>query len=111
MNMQKKQEIIASLELAAQEIEQAQALFQNGELMHALKAIRQAKEYNERAVLALLGNCLNVVLSTAQSQDEQQREGCLPELRQLVYFSLAALCPRCRQQVSASMSAAIGKSA
>ncbi len=77
--------------------------------MHALKALRQAKKYNERAILALLGNCLDTVLSTAQSLDEQQRDACLPELRQLVHFSLAALCPRCRQQVSVSMHAAIGK--
>lgn len=77
--------------------------------MHALKAIRQAKEYNERAVLALLGGCLDGVLSTAQSQDEQQREACLPELHQLMYFSLAALCPHCRHQVGVSMRAAIGK--
>lgn len=109
MNAQKKQEITGSLELAAQEIEQAQELIQNGEVIRAIQAIQQAKECNERAVLALLGGCLDGVLSMAQSQNEQQREACLPELRQLVYFSLAALCPRCRHQVGASMRAAIGK--
>lgn len=109
MNAQKKQEITGRLALAAQEIDQAQTLFQNGELMHALKAVQQAKEYNERAAMALLGNCLDAVLSTAQSQDDEQRKACLPELRQLVHFSLAALCPHCRHQVGVSMGAAIGK--
>lgn len=100
MNVLAKQEAIIQLRSVAVHVQQADALFRNGESVRAIQALQQAREENQHVIVTLLGNCLEAKLSTIQYPDAQQREANLPELARLLKFAIATLCPDCRRLIS-----------
>ena len=96
MNAIRRAEVLKTLEQAAKQVVQAQALLEGEESIVALHALANARQMNRRAVVALMVACLETLLDEAAAGPTFSQER-LDELTVLLRFAWSALCPACRQ--------------